>query len=111
MSREVDVLKKYHRCWITDAYPKEQTYLEYFWVSLLRIQCHAASQILSQEFMSAGISLILYAGILLRVRGNLVHSSNGWLLRFVPTSERWQLAINRDWIDSSMMGFAAALLW
>ncbi|KAI0685755.1 hypothetical protein BC835DRAFT_1420945 [Cytidiella melzeri] len=81
-------------CWITDEYPLEQTYLEYFW-----------------EFMSAGISLILYAGILLRVRGNLVHSKDGWRIRFVPSSERWQLAINRDWIDTSMMGFAAVLIW
>lgn len=64
-----------------------------------------------KEFLSAGISFVLYIGILLRVRGNLVRSDDGWHLRFVPSSERWQLAINRDWIDSSMMGFAAVLLW
>ncbi|KAI0089488.1 hypothetical protein BDY19DRAFT_984970 [Irpex rosettiformis] len=77
-------------CWITDAYPAEQVFLEYFW-----------------EFLSAGLSLILYLGILLRVRGNLVRSDKGWHLRFVPSSERWQLAIKRDWMDSSMMGLAA----
>ncbi|KAI0342334.1 hypothetical protein BDW22DRAFT_1357663 [Trametopsis cervina] len=81
-------------CWITDAYPHEQIFLEYFW-----------------EFFSAFVSFILYVGILLRVRGNLVRGTDGWHLRFVPSSERWQLAINRDWLDSSTMGFAAILVW
>jgi len=81
-------------CWITDAYPAEQTFLEYFF-----------------EFVSAAVSFFLYVGILLRVRGNLVHGTDGWHLRFVPSSERWQLAINRDWADSSVMGLAALLIW
>ena len=49
--------------------------------------------------------------ILLRVRGNLLRSSNGWHLRFVPRSERWVLAISRDWLDSSMIRVATSLVW
>lgn len=64
-----------------------------------------------QEFVSVGVSFILYVGILLRVRGNLIRRSDGWRLRFVPRSERWQLAINRDWLDSSAMCLAARMLW
>ncbi|KIP09900.1 hypothetical protein PHLGIDRAFT_101969 [Phlebiopsis gigantea 11061_1 CR5-6] len=81
-------------CWITHEYPEEQTFLEYFF-----------------EFVSAGMSFILYIIILLRVRGNLVQRSDGWRLRFVPRSERWMLAINRDWLDSSSMCLAARMLW
>ncbi|EKM56553.1 uncharacterized protein PHACADRAFT_253748 [Phanerochaete carnosa HHB-10118-sp] len=81
-------------CWITQAYPREQMFLEYFF-----------------EFMSSGLSFVLYIFILLRVRGNLVHRSDGWHLRFVPRSERWMLAISRDWLDSSMMRVAARLVW
>ncbi|KAJ3559165.1 hypothetical protein NM688_g503 [Phlebia brevispora] len=81
-------------CWITDNYPHEQFFLEYFF-----------------EFLSAGLSFVLYIGILLRVRGNLIHSKEGWRLRFVPRAERWKLAINRDWLDSSMLTVAARLLW
>lgn len=64
-----------------------------------------------QEFFSAGISFVLYVAILLRVRGNLVHGSDGWHLRFVPRSERWVLAIRRDWLDSTMMKIAALFVW
>ncbi|KAF7800361.1 hypothetical protein EIP86_011611 [Pleurotus ostreatoroseus] len=85
---------KQETCWITDAYPHEQLFLEYFF-----------------EWVSSGLSFILYVGILLRVRGNLIHSKSGWHLRFVPRHERWQLAINRDWLDSSMLTVAARLLW
>jgi len=81
-------------CWITSAYPKEQMFLEYFF-----------------EFMSSGLSFVLYVFILLRVRGNLVQGSDGWHLRFVPRSERWTLAISRDWHDSSTMRVAARLVW
>lgn len=81
-------------CWITHAYPQEQMYLEYFF-----------------EFLSSGLSFVLYIFILLRVRGNLVRGRDGWHLRFVPRSERWMLAISRDWLDSSMMRVAARLVW
>ncbi|KAH9949711.1 hypothetical protein B0H21DRAFT_688018 [Amylocystis lapponica] len=81
-------------CWITDSYPMEQIFLEYF-----------------IEFVSAGVSFFLYTAILLRVRGNLVIIDGKWCLRFVPRGERWQLAISRDVTDSSMMQVAARMVW
>lgn len=100
------------RCWITDAYPLEQTFLEYFFVSSRASFYHTAylTEVI-QEWVSSGLSFLLYVGILLRVRGNLVHTESGWHLRFVPRSQRWKLAINRDWLDSSMLHVAARLLW
>jgi len=81
-------------CWITDDYPTEQLFLEYF-----------------IEFVSAGLSFFLYTAILLRVRGNLIVIDGKWCLRFVPRGERWQLAISRDVTDSSMMQVAARMVW
>jgi len=81
-------------CWITDEYPEEQIFCEYF-----------------IEFMSAGLSFFLYSAILLRVRGNLIVVGGKWCLRFVPRGERWQLAISRDTTDSSMMHVAARMVW
>ncbi|PSR76196.1 hypothetical protein PHLCEN_2v8619 [Hermanssonia centrifuga] len=81
-------------CWITDNYPREQTFLEYFF-----------------EWLSAGFSFIIYIAILLRVRGNLVRGKDGWHIRYVPRSQRWQLAISRDWLDSTMMQVAARMVW
>ncbi|OBZ77699.1 hypothetical protein A0H81_02414 [Grifola frondosa] len=81
-------------CWITNNYPKEQTFLEYFF-----------------EFVSAFLSFILYTSSLLRVRGNIIKRSGKWCLRFVPRGERWQLAVARDVVDSSMMRVAARMIW
>lgn len=81
-------------CWITAEYPKEQTYLEYFF-----------------EFLSAGLSFILYTFILLRVRGNIIRNGGRYIIRFVPRGESWQLAIHRDLIDTSMLRVAARMVW
>jgi len=81
-------------CWITHLYPQEQTYLEYFF-----------------EFLSAGISILLYTGILLRVRGNIIRVKEQWKLRWVAREESWQLAISRDVIDTSMLRVARRMVW
>ncbi|THH32565.1 hypothetical protein EUX98_g1608 [Antrodiella citrinella] len=81
-------------CWISNEYPKEQLWMEYFF-----------------EFLSAGLSLIIYTIILLRVRGNLYKAKGVWFLRFVPRGESWQLAIQRDVIDASMVRIAARIVW
>ncbi|KAL7284100.1 hypothetical protein ACG7TL_001380 [Trametes sanguinea] len=81
-------------CWITEEYPREQFYLEYFF-----------------EFVSAGLSFVLYIAVLLRVRGNLVRTSGKWHLRFVPHGERWILAIRRDAVDGYMMRVASRIVW
>jgi len=81
-------------CWITAEYPREQTFLEYFF-----------------EFLSAGVSFMLYTIILLRVRGNIIRVGGHYKLRFVPRGERWQLAIHRDFIDTSMLEVAARMVW
>ncbi|KAJ7150858.1 hypothetical protein C8R43DRAFT_886991 [Mycena crocata] len=73
-------------CWITNKYPKEQIFLEYF-----------------LEYVTAGICLILYTIIVLRMRGNLVHQDGKWSLRLLPPGESWQLSIRRDIIDSAML--------
>ncbi|EIN08839.1 hypothetical protein PUNSTDRAFT_134015 [Punctularia strigosozonata HHB-11173 SS5] len=76
-------------CWITDEYPVERFMLEYF-----------------IEFLSAGLSFILYMAVLLRVRGNLAQSNGKWRLRWVSKEDAWQLAISRDLIDSLMQKVA-----
>ncbi|THU87168.1 hypothetical protein K435DRAFT_842632, partial [Dendrothele bispora CBS 962.96] len=81
-------------CWITEDYPKEQIFLEYF-----------------LEFLSAGISIILFTAVILRVRGNLVRSDGRWRLRFVPREESWQLSFERDLIDSSMLKVVQNMIW
>ncbi|KAI0053197.1 hypothetical protein FA95DRAFT_1568838 [Auriscalpium vulgare] len=82
-------------CWITDAYPAAQTFLEYFF-----------------EWMSALFSFLLYTVILLRVRGNLVRKSSGrWSLLWVPRSESWQLSMTRDYLDSSMVRVVTVIVW
>ncbi|KIK70177.1 hypothetical protein GYMLUDRAFT_34662 [Collybiopsis luxurians FD-317 M1] len=82
-------------CWITNGYPDEQIFLEYFF-----------------EFLSAGLSVILYTIIILRVRGNLVRTEEGaWRLQFVPSWASWRLAIGRDLIDTSMLKFASNMVW
>jgi hypothetical protein len=81
-------------CWIRDPYRLQRTMLEYF-----------------IEYLSAGLCLVLYGAILLRVRGNLQHDEEGWALRFVPSRESWQLSFSRDLIDSYMMRLAHRMVW
>lgn len=58
-----------------------------------------------------GVCFFLHIASLLRVRGNLVHTTDGWRLQIVPRSERWRIAVNRDWVDSSMLQAATILIW
>ncbi|KAH8097061.1 hypothetical protein BXZ70DRAFT_944134 [Cristinia sonorae] len=81
-------------CWISNAYPHEQLWMEYFW-----------------ELLSAGLSTIIYSIIILRVRGNLYVSGGRWHVRFVPRGESWQLNMQRDLIDTSMLRVAAHMVW
>jgi hypothetical protein len=81
-------------CWITDNYPKEQTFLEYFF-----------------EFFSAGVGFLFYVAILLRVRGNLYQVDDKWRFRSLPSGQSWQLAVGRDQIDSAMLKAAKNMVW
>ncbi|KAL5498654.1 hypothetical protein ACEPAH_2009 [Sanghuangporus vaninii] len=80
-------------CWITDNYPVEQTYMEYFF-----------------EFLSAGLGFILYALILLRVRGNLTKVNGRWRLRWIQRSQAWQLSFSRDMLDTAMLRVATFMV-
>ncbi|OCB89111.1 hypothetical protein A7U60_g3710 [Sanghuangporus baumii] len=81
-------------CWITDNYPVEQTYMEYFF-----------------EFLSAGLGFVLYALILLRVRGNLMKVNGRWRLRWIQRSQAWQLSFSRDMLDTAMLRVATFMVW
>ncbi|EJD05423.1 uncharacterized protein FOMMEDRAFT_103454 [Fomitiporia mediterranea MF3/22] len=81
-------------CWITDNYPKEQTYMEYF-----------------IEFISAGLGFILYTLVLLRVRGNLIIVNGRWHLRWITRSQAWQLSFARDLLDTAMLHVATNMVW
>ncbi|KAJ4466285.1 hypothetical protein J3R30DRAFT_3351609 [Lentinula aciculospora] len=81
-------------CWITDAYPEEQIFLEYF-----------------LEFISAGLSCVLFTFVLLRVRGNLLFIDGRWKFQHVPSCDSWQLAFSRDLIDTAMLRFAQSMVW
>lgn len=64
-----------------------------------------------QEFLSAGVGFVLYALVLLRVRGNLTSIGGRWRMRWIPRSQAWQLSIGRDMIDSAMLRVAANMIW
>jgi len=82
-------------CWITSQYPLEHILLEYL-----------------LEFLSAGVSLLLYLAIFLCVRGNLTRdTTHRWRLHFVPRSERWQLTMAQDAIDRASLPVACVSLW
>ncbi|KAJ8087716.1 hypothetical protein PM082_006553 [Marasmius tenuissimus] len=81
-------------CWITNEYPEEQVFLEYFF-----------------EFVAASLSFLLYCVILLRVRGNLVHNMGKWQLKFISKTESWRLGFARDLIDSAMLKLAQRMVW
>ncbi|KAJ7599278.1 hypothetical protein C8J56DRAFT_916302 [Mycena floridula] len=81
-------------CWITDGYPQAQAFLEYFF-----------------EYLSAGLSFILYTAILLRVRGNLTIVDRRPRLRFVSKEDTWKLALGRDYTDSSVFNAVKQMIW
>ena len=62
--------------------------------------------------MSAFLSFVLYVGVLLRVRGNLIQDISGkWTLRWISWSESWQLGFARDYLDSCLVKMAAIIVW
>jgi len=81
-------------CWINNKYPEEQIFLQYFF-----------------EFLAAGLSIILYLIIILRVRGNLVYTNEKWRLQYLRAWDGWRLAIGRDIIDTAMLRFAQSMVW
>lgn len=71
-----------------------------------------ACLVCAQEWMSAFFSFILYAAVLLRVRGNLIQDETGkWSLRWVSRGDSWQLAFTRDYLDSCTVKMAAIIVW
>ncbi|KAF7308741.1 Git3 domain-containing protein [Mycena kentingensis (nom. inval.)] len=82
-------------CWITEEYPKEQIFLEYF-----------------LEYISAGTCFFLYTAIILRMRGDLVRENNRWKLRFLPKQEEaWMVSLRRDLIDYTMLDAVQHMVW
>ncbi|KAJ6631178.1 hypothetical protein B0H10DRAFT_711186 [Mycena sp. CBHHK59/15] len=81
-------------CWITADYRTEQIFLEYFF-----------------EYLSVVLSFFLHTATLLRVRGNLLRVEGRWRLHFVPLGESWQLALGRDFTDSTMLRLAQHMVW
>ncbi|CAK5272551.1 unnamed protein product [Mycena citricolor] len=82
-------------CWITDDYPLEQIYLEYF-----------------LEYLSAALCMILYTAIILRMRGNLLREEGRWCIRSLPSDEEsWQLSLRRDLVDYTMLEAIQRMVW
>ncbi|KAJ7430585.1 hypothetical protein B0H11DRAFT_2135038 [Mycena galericulata] len=81
-------------CWITDNYRTEMILLEYL-----------------IEYLALALNFFLHVATLLRVRGNLLHVDGRWSLRFVPLGDSWQLALGRDYTDSSMVRLAQHMVW
>ncbi|KAL1738263.1 hypothetical protein HDZ31DRAFT_70195 [Schizophyllum fasciatum] len=81
-------------CWITAQYRLEQIMMEYFF-----------------EFVSAAMGFLLYIAVLLRVRGNIIHSHGKFRVRTVPSGQGWQLAIGRDFLSSAMFAIAKNMVW
>jgi len=81
-------------CWITEEYRTEQAFLEYF-----------------IEYLALLLNFFLHIATLLRVRGNLLHVNGHWRMRFVPLGDSWQLALGRDFTDSTMLRLAQHMVW
>jgi len=81
-------------CWITDSYPMEQIFLEYF-----------------LEYVAAGVSFLLYLAVLLRVRGNMIYTGGTWRFRNVPDGEAWKPAFSRDLLDTAMLSMSKLMVW
>jgi len=81
-------------CWITDGYATEQVFLEFL-----------------IEYLALFLNLLLHVATLLRVRGNLLRIDGRWHMRFVPLGDSWQLALGRDFTDSSMLRLAQHMVW
>lgn len=80
-------------CWITDGYSLQQLMLEYLWM-----------------FASAFISLILYALILLKLRGNLVVSGKKWKLRRAPVLGRWDPQTGQGTLEGQVTGITRQMM-
>ena len=61
--------------------------------------------------MSAGLGIVLYTLVLLRVRGNLTTIDGHWRLRWIPRKQAWKLSIARDLLDSTMLQVATYMVW
>jgi len=81
-------------CWISGVYRTQQIFLEYL-----------------LQYLSVGISLILYTFIILRVRGNLIKHEGKWQLRKVPTAESWRPCYKGDPIDTQLVRMARLMVW
>lgn len=53
----------------------------------------------------------MYTLVLLRVRGNLTQIEGKWRLRWISSSEAWQLSFARDMLDSAMLKVATSMVW
>ncbi|EJD37502.1 hypothetical protein AURDEDRAFT_129392 [Auricularia subglabra TFB-10046 SS5] len=80
-------------CWITDGYNLQKLMLEYLWM-----------------FASAFISLILYALILLKLRGNLVVSGKRWKLRRAPVLGRWDPQTGQGTLEGQVTGITRQMM-
>ncbi|KAJ7275081.1 hypothetical protein C8J57DRAFT_1714784 [Mycena rebaudengoi] len=80
-------------CSVTHNYRKEQLLLEYL-----------------LEYLSVVLSFFLHTATLLRVRGNLTRVDGRFRLRFVPLGDSWQLALGRDFTDSTMLRLAQRMI-
>jgi hypothetical protein len=56
------------------------------------------------------LSFFLHTATLLRVRGNLTRVDGRFRLRFVPLGDSWQLALGRDFTDSTMLRLAQRMI-
>jgi len=83
-----------HSCWITFNYRTEQILLEYLF-----------------EYLAVALNVFLHTATLLRVRGNLLRVDCRWRVRWVPLGQSWQLALGRDFTDSSMLRLAKHMVW
>ncbi|KAJ6590547.1 hypothetical protein DFH09DRAFT_207234 [Mycena vulgaris] len=83
-----------HSCWITHNYRIEQIFLEYFF-----------------EYLAVALNVFLHLATFLRVRGNLLRVDGRWRVRWVPLGASWQLALGRDFTDSTMLRLAKHMIW
>lgn len=65
----------------------------------------------AQEYLAVALNFFLHTATLLRVRGNLLRIDGRWRMRFVPLGESWQLALGRDFTDSTMLRLAQHMIW
>jgi len=83
-------------CWIGSNYGVEQMVMDYLF-----------------SFISIGLGFILYALVLLRIRGYLVRDRyHKWRLNFGGKENEWKLSITQDTMSTSSMNrVAQKLVW